>query len=70
MTTAQTIVLSVPAMTCDHCEHAIRSEVGDVVGVTAVAVDLDSKTVTVTGDSVSIAAVVAAVDAAGFDVAP
>ena len=62
------LVLSVPGMTCGHCEAAVKGEVGKVAGVTDVAVDLATKLVTITGDSVDLAAVVAAVDEAGFEV--
>jgi copper chaperone CopZ len=63
------LVLSVPGMTCGHCEAAVKGEVGKVAGVTDVAVDLATKLVTVTGESLDHAALVAAVDEAGFEVA-
>lgn len=63
------LVVSVPGMTCGHCEAAVKGEVGKVAGVTDVAVDLATKLVTITGESVDRAAVVAAVDEAGFEVA-
>ncbi len=62
-----TAILDVPAMTCDHCRAAIEREVGAVDGVERVSVDLDAKTVTVVGGE--RAAIVAAIDEAGFDVA-
>ena len=61
--------LSVPEMTCGHCEAAIRKEVSAVAGVSSVAVDLETKLVTVTGSGVDHEAVVVAIDEAGFDVA-
>ena len=65
MTTTR--VHSVPGMSCDHCVKAIPAPVTPSGGVTGLVVDLDGKTVTVTGgDDV---AVVAAIDEAGFDVA-
>ena len=63
------LVVSVPGMTCGHCEAAVKGEVGKVAGVTDVAVDLATKLVTITGESVDLEAVVAAVDEAGFEVA-
>ena len=63
------LVVSVPGMTCGHCEAAVKGEVGKVAGVTDVAVDMATKLVTITGESVDRAAVVAAVDEAGFEVA-
>ena len=63
------MVLTVPGMTCGHCEAAVKQEVGALSGISDVAVDLDSKLVTVTGDPLDRAAIVAAIDEAGFDVA-
>lgn len=64
-----TTTLTVPGMTCGHCSSAVTSEVSKVAGVTAVVVDLDTKLVTIEGDNVDHAALVAAVDEAGFEVA-
>ena len=61
--------LSVPEMTCGHCEVAIQKEVSAVAGVSSVVVDLETKLVTVTGSGVDHEAVVVAIDEAGFDVA-
>jgi copper ion binding protein len=66
---AQTLTLSVPGMTCGHCEAAVKQEVGAVAGVAGVTVDLDSKDVVVTGDALDRDAIVAAIDEAGYDVA-
>lgn len=65
MTTARE--LSVPAISCDHCKNAIEGEVTKVDGVTAVMVDIDAKTVSVTGGDYD--AIVSAIDEAGFDIA-
>jgi copper ion binding protein len=62
-----TLTFKVPGMTCGHCKAAVESEVGKVAGVTAVAVDLDSKDVTVEGEGYDLDAVWAAVDEAGFE---
>lgn len=64
-----TLTLSVPGMTCGHCEAAVKQEVGAVTGVADVVVDLDSKNVVVTGADLDRDAIVAAIDEAGFDVA-
>ena len=64
-----TLTLSVPAMTCGHCEASVKKEVGALAGVTGVDVDLDTKNVTVTGDELDRDAIVEAIDEAGFDVA-
>ena len=55
----------VPGISCSHCAAAIRGEVGAVPGVSEVEVDIDAKSVTVTGASLDPAAVVAAIDEAG-----
>jgi len=64
-----TLTFSVPGMTCGHCEAAVKGEVGKVAGVSDVAVDLDSKLVTVSGSALDDNAIVAAIDEAGFEVA-
>ena len=66
MADAQTF--NVPDISCEHCVTAISSEVGQVAGVDQVSVDIDTKTVTVDGGD--HAAIVAAIDEAGYDVAP
>jgi copper chaperone len=60
---------TVTGMTCEHCVRAVTSEVSEVPGVTAVDVELASGRVTVTGADVDDAAVRAAVDEAGYEVA-
>ena len=65
---SDTITLSVPGMTCGHCEAAVKQEVGGVPGVASVAVDLDTKDVVVAGTDLDRDAIVAAIDEAGFDV--
>jgi copper ion binding protein len=59
---------AVTGMTCGHCVHSVTTEVGAVPGVTAVAVDLEAGTVTVTSEvPIDAAAVGAAVDEAGYE---
>ncbi len=60
---------TVGGMSCEHCVNAVTAEVGEVPGVRDVAVDLDTGTVTVTGDSIDDEAVRAAVDEAGYSLA-
>jgi len=64
---SSTITMSVPGMSCGHCESAVKSEVGKVPGVASVAVDLDSKDVVVAGTSLDVGALIAAVDEAGYE---
>ena len=64
-----TLSYSVPGVSCEHCQRALEGEVSQVQGVQSVAVDLDAKTVTISGDPLDEAAIVAAIDEAGFEVA-
>jgi copper chaperone len=57
----------VAGMTCEHCRTAVTEEITRVAGVTAVDVDLATKVVRVHGTDVDPAAVVAAIDEAGYD---
>jgi copper chaperone len=69
MSEITSLVLSVPGMSCGHCEAAIKREVGAVAGVDRVDVDLTSKDVTVTGSDLQRDLIVEAIDEAGYDVA-
>jgi len=62
-----TIAITVPGMTCGHCEAAVKGEIGKLVGVTSVDVNLDTKAVVVEGEQLDLDAIVAAVDEAGFE---
>jgi copper chaperone len=57
----------VPGISCDHCKHAIETEVGALATVDEVTVDVGEKTVRVHGDA-SVEDVRAAIDTAGYDV--
>ena len=65
--THQTARFLVPGMTCDHCKLSVSEEVGELAGVEAVEVDLDSKLVTVHGRDLSDDAIRAAIDEAGYE---
>jgi copper chaperone len=67
--TTDELTYSVPGMSCGHCCAAITAEVEKVAGVGRVVVDLDAKRVTVAGAALDDAAVRAAIDEAGYDVA-
>jgi copper chaperone len=64
-----TVTYSVPDVSCDHCRAAITIEVATLPGVQSVEVDLDEKTVTVTGEPLDHQAICAAIDEAGYEVA-
>ncbi|MGH3716652.1 MAG: heavy-metal-associated domain-containing protein [Micromonosporaceae bacterium] len=58
----------VKGMTCGHCVSAVSTEIGQLDGVSDVAVDLGSGTVTVTSaEPLADAAVREAVDEAGYE---
>ena len=63
----ETVVYRVPGMSCSHCEAAVSQELAAVPGVESVAVDLESKLVTVGGARLDDAALRAAIDAAGYE---
>jgi copper chaperone len=59
---------SVPTISCEHCKHSIETEVNKLADVSLVAVDIPTRTVRIEGDA-SDAAVRAAIDEAGYEVA-
>jgi copper chaperone CopZ len=66
---SETVTYRVPGMSCEHCRAAVTNELSSVAGVESVAVDLDEKLVTVHGGSLDDAALRAAIDEAGYEVA-
>lgn len=66
-----TTTYQVTGMTCDHCVHAVTTEVGNLAGVQHVRVDLASGAVEVTTQQpVDRAPIAAAVDEAGYTLLP
>ena len=66
----ETKTYPVTGMTCSHCVNSVGSEIKQLPGVTDVQVDLSSGAVTVTSEQpLDDAAVAAAVDEAGYEVA-
>jgi copper chaperone CopZ len=66
---SETVTYAVPAMHCGHCERAVKGELELVTGVESVEVDLETKLVTVHGHDLEAAALRAAIDEAGYEVA-
>ena len=64
---SETITYTVPGMSCGHCERAVTGELSAVEGVDAVAVDLQTKLVTVTGAPLDDATLRAAIEEAGYE---
>ena len=65
--TVESRTYSVPGMHCGHCEAAVTSELKALTGVDDVAVDLESKLVTITGAGLDDVALRAAIDEAGYE---
>jgi len=64
------IQYQVTGMTCGHCEHAVRSEVSQIAGVTGVDVSAQTGILVVEASApVADADVFAAVDEAGYEAA-
>jgi copper chaperone len=63
-----TITYEVPGIHCGQCEAAIKLEVGAVVGVEEVEIDLETKRVTVRGETLDDERLRAAIDEAGYEV--
>lgn len=57
---------SAPAISCNHCKHAIEVSVGRLEGVDEVVVDVTGKSVRVRGTAPE-SAVAAAIADAGYD---
>jgi copper chaperone CopZ len=56
-------------MHCSHCEAAVREEVSAVAGVDSVTVDLETKRVEVSGESLDDAAIRESIEKAGYEAA-
>lgn len=63
-----TTTYSVPDISCDHCKHAIETEVSQVDHVSSVDVDVATRTVTVDGTA-GDTDIRAAIEEAGYDIA-
>jgi copper chaperone len=61
--------LTVKGMSCEHCARSVTEEVSGVPGVSEVDADTASGRVVVTGIELSAAALAAAVEEAGYEVA-
>ena len=62
------VQVTVAGMTCQHCAMSVSEEIGEIAGVSAVDVELDSGAVTVLADrEVGRTELAAAVTEAGFE---
>ena len=64
-----TATYTVTGLTCAHCVASVSEEVSELAGVTDVAVELESGTLTISGDGATVSnvdAVRGAVEEAGY----
>ena len=66
---SETVVYSVPGMSCGHCVQAVEAGLASVAGVERAEADLDTKIVRVTGGGLDDRAQRAAIAEAGYEVA-
>jgi copper chaperone CopZ len=64
---SDTVVYRVEGMSCEHCVAAVTLALQAVPGVDTVAVDLEAKLVTVSGDGFGDRHVRAAIGEAGYE---
>jgi copper chaperone len=65
----ETVSYNVPKIHCPHCGASIKEEVSEVAGVESVEVDVDTKVVTIQGESLDDTALRAAIAEAGYEAA-
>jgi copper chaperone len=66
----ETRSIVVTGMSCDHCAHAVRTEIGKLAGVTEVDVDVAAGQVRITGEPVpGDTALREAIEEAGYEFA-
>ncbi|HEU6444644.1 MAG TPA: heavy-metal-associated domain-containing protein [Gaiellaceae bacterium] len=63
----ETLLYTVPGMSCDHCKTAVHEEISTVAGVADMSVGPETKRVEVTGDDLDDAAIKAAIEDAGYE---
>jgi copper chaperone len=66
---SETVTYNVPKIHCAHCGASIKEEVSEVAGVESVDVDVDTKVVTIQGESLDDKAIRAAIEEAGYEAA-
>jgi copper chaperone len=67
---SETRTYTVAGMTCEHCVASVREEVSEVAGVQGTEVALESGRLVVTGAGFTDDAIEAAVEEAGYALAP
>jgi copper chaperone len=65
----ETVTYNVPKIHCAHCGASIKEEVSEISGVESVDVDVDTKVVTISGESLDDKALRGAIEEAGYEAA-
>jgi copper chaperone len=65
----ETVIYHVPKIHCAHCGASIKEEVSEVAGVASVEIDVDTKVVTISGESLDDTALRVAIEEAGYEAA-
>jgi copper chaperone len=65
----ETVTYNVPKIHCAHCGASIKEEVSEVSGVQSVDVDVNTKVVTIRGESLDDKALRGAIEEAGYEAA-
>jgi copper chaperone len=65
----ESVTYNVPKIHCAHCGASIKEEVSEVSGVESVDVDVDTKVVTIRGESLDDEALRGAIEEAGYEAA-
>jgi copper chaperone len=63
----QTAIYLTPGISTGHCQAAMIEELARLDGINSVVVDLEARLVRVTAEQTDDAAVIAAIDAAGYE---
>ena len=67
----ETVIYTAPAISCEHCQHAIEDAVGAMPGVQSVQVEIPEKSVRVRYDPVAVdpARIEATLEEEGYPIA-
>jgi copper chaperone CopZ len=60
------MLFTVPELTCNHCEAAVKQTISAIEGVECVTVDLETKRVAVRGSDLDDGAIRSAIQEAGY----
>lgn len=60
-------IFRIEGMVCEHCAAAVKGAISAVSGVDSVSVDLAGKRAEVECDDAAVAAILAAIEEAGFE---